>query len=271
MTVDSCRDSVPRRCCPELRRNEMPIGCQRCGSKKALKLDLAFFQDDHLMGGITGRTRALGISPRKLQCKLDLTGTRVCQSNLTTEGNWVPELVDDAHIVSRRPEVRPIEDVEKLRSELHIEVLRNPLGRNVLEQRKVVIDQPRTNQRVTPLIAEQSTGVWGREALDLDILIGISGIHIGGAAGRYDPIGILPGVRVVHPKRISGNCCGKRQARLDGQDTPSLPTTQDRLRRRSERGWSRDLPDVINRQIVFNIGVGETAPAFPAKVEKARD
>src|SRR5487761_522174 len=46
MTVDSCRDSVPRRCCPELRRNEMPIGCQRCGSKKALKLDLAFFEDE---------------------------------------------------------------------------------------------------------------------------------------------------------------------------------------------------------------------------------
>lgn len=24
----------------------MPIGCQRCGSKKALKLDLAFFEDE---------------------------------------------------------------------------------------------------------------------------------------------------------------------------------------------------------------------------------
>jgi hypothetical protein len=72
-------------------------------------------------GPLPGRIRRSKVSPRELQSKLNLPGSRVGQSNLTPEGNRSSIWVDDGPIVIGRREVRSIDDIENVRSELRLE------------------------------------------------------------------------------------------------------------------------------------------------------
>jgi hypothetical protein len=65
------------------------------------------------------------LSPRQLQCKLDLAGSRGCQVQRTSEGNRTPIGIPDGAIGVWRREVRMVEDVEKLHSELSLEIFCN--------------------------------------------------------------------------------------------------------------------------------------------------
>lgn len=211
------------------------------------------------------RSRTL---PGQFQRKLYLPGSCVGQVNRTREGNTASVGVDDGSIIVWRLEIRAVQNIEDLCPELHVEVFRNCPERQVLYEREIEIHEARANQRIAPLIAQQRAGIWGGETLELDVLIGIAGINIRSTAWRHEAIGVLVWVRVVHAKRIPGNQDRKRSTGLGVQNSTELPSAQNRLSRRSERRRRGDVPDVIEREVVPNIGVGEAAPALIAKDEK---
>src|SRR2546423_3694954 len=87
-------------------------------------------------------------SPNQLQGKLNLPGRSLGRSNQTCVSNWVSTRIKYISVIERWRQVRPIENVKKLRPKLHVEVFRDCLDPVVLKNRKVKIQQARTNQRV---------------------------------------------------------------------------------------------------------------------------
>jgi hypothetical protein len=61
-------------------------------------------------------------SPGQLQCKLDFAGSRGCQVQRAGEGNCTSIRIRDGAIGVWRREIRMIEDVEELHSDLSLEI-----------------------------------------------------------------------------------------------------------------------------------------------------
>src|SRR5258705_11560332 len=73
-------------------------------------------------------------SPNNLERKLDLPGSSRRRSDRASSRNGVSVPIKNNIIIRGRAEIRVIENIEKLRPKLHVEGLRNPLDRIVLEQ-----------------------------------------------------------------------------------------------------------------------------------------
>src|ERR1700676_5376673 len=92
-------------------------------------------------------------SPSKdqFQRQLDFPAARGRRINDARATDCRSIRVEERTVVDRGVEVRMIEKIEKLRAELHVQLL---FDFSVLEQRKIEIDQPGTIDLVAPAIAK---------------------------------------------------------------------------------------------------------------------
>ncbi len=109
----------------------------------------------------------------------------------------VPVLVEDLKVIGRRGEIRMIENIEELRAKLDIEAFRKQIAEDVaaaarapaaragivfpensvvLEDGEIQLRQPWSNQGVAAEIPPLGTWTREREALSLDVMVGIPGI-----------------------------------------------------------------------------------------------
>src|ERR1700682_5673854 len=93
--------------------------------------------------------------PNKLQGELNLSGRSLCRGEKARALNALPLLIEDRKVVGWRGKIRAVEDVEKLRAELGVEIFRDPPHVVILENRKVQLRQPWPNHDVAPQIAAQ--------------------------------------------------------------------------------------------------------------------
>src|ERR1700680_4623146 len=79
------------------------------------------------------------VSPDNLQRKLDLSGVNRRRSQLTRGAGRRSSRIENVGVIGeyRHGEVRVIQDIEKLRPELHVEILRNPPHIVILEKGKI--------------------------------------------------------------------------------------------------------------------------------------
>ena len=70
-----------------------------------------------------------------------------------------------------------IQNVEKLRTKLGIEAIRDSLDVVVLEQGEIEVYQSGSDECVPAQVAAKGYGIWNREALRLDVADRISRIH----------------------------------------------------------------------------------------------
>src|SRR5262249_42290994 len=98
--------------------------------------------------------------PDQLQCKLNVPGLR-CHRGLqaSSAGRRSVRIKQLSRARPKKgqgwPEVSVIQDVEKLRSKLHAEALRNLRGREVLIHREVKVEEPRTINAIAAGITDK--------------------------------------------------------------------------------------------------------------------
>src|SRR3984893_10702320 len=122
----------------------------------------------------------------------------------------------------RDREISPIQDVEKLCAELHAEVFRDSLDGVIFEQGEIQVRQSWPSQNITSGVAAKIEALGksaegrvticriegsgrrrrDREALGLDVVVGISRIGERPASRSPKSIGKGPGVAVVQPLGI---------------------------------------------------------------------
>ena len=112
--------------------------------------------------------------PNKLQGELNLSGRSLCRGEKARALNALPLLIEDRKVVGWRGKIRAVEDVEKLRAELHVQVVRDPPERYemVFKQGHIECRKARPNDVVAPRSSEQrkigriaSLRRWHREAV----------------------------------------------------------------------------------------------------------
>src|SRR5882762_4348770 len=215
--------------------------------------------------------RLWGLLPGQLQRELNLPGSRIGQGKDPGGRSRRSSRVHDDSIVVRRREIGPIEDIEHLGPELRLERLRNLRERNILEQGKIHINQSRPNQRVPPGSSKPIAGVGGGEALQFDVTVGVLGIDGVGASWSVDLVGILKRVRIVFPERVPVDQHRKWGARLNRQDTPGFPVSENCLSRTCERRWRGNVPYAIRREVVPLVLVRKTPPATLTEPKQCGD
>ena len=67
--------------------------------------------------------------------------------------------IEDIPVIQGRRKIRMIEKIEELGSELDVERVRDSLDVVILQQRRIEIDQSRTDQRVAPQVAAKGNRV----------------------------------------------------------------------------------------------------------------
>src|ERR1700692_3410083 len=95
------------------------------------------------------------VSPDNLQRKLDLSGVNRRRSHLTRNAGRRSSRIENVCIVGgyRHGEVGVIQDIEKLRPELHIETFRNPPDIVILEKGKIQVRNSWSDQDVATGVA----------------------------------------------------------------------------------------------------------------------
>src|SRR5258707_14942980 len=84
-------------------------------------------------------------------------------------------------------------------------------------------------------------------------------------------VGILKRIRIVFPEWVSGNEHAKWSAGLNRQDAPGFPVAENCLGKSSEGRGSGNVPDIIHRQVVPLVLIGQRTPASLAEPEQRRD
>src|ERR1700730_6606757 len=193
----------------------------------------------------------------------------------------------------RNSKVRPVQDVEELCSELHVEILCYLPDVIVLVQRKVQVRRPRPDQDVAASVAAEiealREGTKGRiairrvkgsrrrrrdrEALSLDVVVRVSGIDEGPATRAGQTIRKGPGVAAVQSLRVPVGAEGgsKGYAVTYLVDGAHLPAIRDPTRGSWERFRGGDLPSSADHQGPADIEVGQAARRFQIGPEQARN
>jgi hypothetical protein len=110
--------------------------------KNAVKKYLSFF----------GYVR---VSPNKLQRELNLSRRRFCGGDQSGAGDGISSLIEDSEVSSGRGEISPVQEIEKFRAELDIDVFRKPVDGVVLEYRSIQFRSPGSDQSIASEIASE--------------------------------------------------------------------------------------------------------------------
>src|ERR1700733_9872456 len=157
----------------------------------------------------------ISLLEHQLQPKLDLTRRCLGCIDNTSTAHLGAVGIKQGVVVQGRGEVCMVEDVEELCAELNIEVFGY---RIVLEQREIQVDEARSIERISAAISEQGVDRSAtccrallcrhRKALQLDVIIRISGINRRSTSRTGQPIGIGERVGIVEAKGIAAdqNC-----------------------------------------------------------------
>src|ERR1700681_4085232 len=147
----------------------------------------------------------------------------------------------------RDREISPIQDVEKLRAELHAEVFRDTLDGVIFEQGEIQVRQSWPSQNITPGIAAEIEALGksaeggvticriessgrrrrDREALGLNVVVGIPEIYERPASRAGQAIRKSPGVGAVQTQRVSAEGSCKRRPIVRLINRSQLPTVCD--------------------------------------------
>jgi len=143
----------------------------------------------------------------------------------------LPVLVEDLKVIGRRGKIRMIENIEKLRAKLDIEGFREQIAEDVgpaarapacragiifpensivLEDGEIQLRQPWSNQGVAAEIPPPGTWTREREALSLDVMVGIAGVCQSLATLAGKPVWWLASFFQFHPIRVAANQRCKR-------------------------------------------------------------
>src|SRR5260370_11601920 len=209
-------------------------------------------------------------SPYQLQCELNLpcrclrgfNQARICERR--------PARIVNVLVRKRRRKIRAVKRIEKLRPELHVEDVRDPLDVIVFHHGKIKVQHPRAGQRVSAQVASKRNRIWDREALCLDVMVGIARIYIRTAPRTGHLIWHVDiRFRTAHPKCISGKSWRKWHARARLKHSAQLPSSQES---RSQEPYpslrSPKHPGVIHTQVVADIEVRESS--IQPEVEEKR-
>src|ERR1700730_17531247 len=193
----------------------------------------------------------------------------------------------------RDREISPIQDVEKLCAELHAEVFRDSLDGVIFEQGEIQVRQSWPSQNITSGVAAKIEALGksaeggvticrieggrrrcrDREALGLDVVVGIPGIYERPAPRTGQAIGKGPGVGAVQALRVpvgAERSCKRRPiVRLINRS--QLPTVCDPGSRSGKRLSVRYLPSSADHQSPADIEVGHPAVQFQVEPEQACD
>ena len=120
-------------------------------------------------------------------------------------------LIEDRQIVSRRGEVSTVENVEKFRPELRVEIFRDAPNAIVLEHRNIQLGRSGTNQRVAPQIPPFVQTRKG-QTLRLDVMVGISHVSKGVAARAGQAVRKLTHLIQFLARRITAQYWSERLA-----------------------------------------------------------
>src|SRR4029077_4919588 len=93
--------------------------------------------------------------PDHFQCELDLPRRCRCQVNRARTTDRVPVLIEYLGVVEGCLEVGSVQDIEDLRSELHVEILGDPSDVVVFECREIPVHQPGPGDSVAARITHQ--------------------------------------------------------------------------------------------------------------------
>ena len=79
--------------------------------------------------------------------------------------------IEDIPVVQGRREIRMVQKIEELGSELDVEGVRNSLDLVVLQQGRIEIYESRTDQRIPPQISPQRDWIWHGKAFRFDVVV----------------------------------------------------------------------------------------------------
>src|SRR5690348_7278525 len=88
------------------------------------------------------------VSPDQFQRKLNLARRRLCGGNQPGAGDGISSLIKDSEVSGRRGKISPIQQVEKFRAELDIDVFRKPVDGVVLKNRSIQFRSSRSDQSI---------------------------------------------------------------------------------------------------------------------------
>src|ERR1700737_2484941 len=108
--------------------------------------------------------------PNQLQRKLNLARWRLGRSNQSSVANPLARRVEDISVIQRWREICVIEDIEKLRAELNVKSVGDALDIVILENRKIKVHKPGSNQSVPAEVSTQGNRVGDCEALRFDVM-----------------------------------------------------------------------------------------------------
>src|SRR5260370_36908098 len=200
-------------------------------------------------------------SPDHLQCELNLPRRRLCGRNQARICERRSPRIENVLVLKRRRKIRAVKRIEKLRPELHVEDVRDPLDVIVFHHGKIKVQHPRAGQRVSAQVASKRNRIWHREALCLDVMVGIARIHIRTAPRtRHHIWHVDIRFRTAHPECISGESWRKWHARARLKYSAKLPSSQ---RPRSQEPHpslrSPKHPGVVHTQVVADIEIRESS------------
>ena len=139
-----------------------------------------------------------------------------------------------------------IQYIEKFRSKLHVESIRNSLDVVVLNDGEIELHQSGTNKGVSPKVSSECDWIWNREALSPDVVHGIPRVDQGSTARPGHLVrNIDIRIRAFHAQRVSTQTGSKRYAGAGFEYPSKLPSTQG-PRRLCGRplGWADFPPEV---------------------------
>src|SRR5437667_157320 len=116
------------------------------------------------------------VSPDHFQRKLDLARCRLGGGNQPGAGDGISSLIEDNEVGGRRGKISPIQDIEKLRAELDVDVFCKTVDVVVLEDRSIQFRSGRSDQSIAPEVASEVRRLRESQALSFDVVVRISRI-----------------------------------------------------------------------------------------------
>src|ERR1700676_961398 len=161
-------------------------------------------------------------------------------------------------MIRRRGEVGAVQNVEEFRTKLHVEIFRDAPNAIVLEYRNVQLGHAGTHQRVATQSSPFAHTGEG-QTLRLDVMVGVSRISKGAAAGTCQAVGQLAGL----VQFLAGGITAKnRRERLAGAcfvESPQLPTVGSPSQGSRIPGGTGKFPSKTQDQSLRDVKVGESA------------
>src|SRR5882672_2387130 len=161
-------------------------------------------------------------------------------------------LIEDRRIVSRRGEVRVVENVEEFRPELRVEIFRDAPNVIVLEYGNVQLGHAGANQgvatQIPPLIHTGES-----QTLRLDVVIGVSRIGKRAAARPCQAVRKFTGLIQFHARRITAQGWRERLAGTCFVDAAQLPTASSPSQGSGTPGGVRKFPGKAQHQSLCDV------------------